>query len=73
MSKRAFDKIRAGLESTRSYLDGSADKTAHRVHVPETLDEMGPGVEAVPARKDAPRSTMGRPGMRGGFKPRRGR
>jgi len=37
------------------------------------LDEMGPGVEAVPARKDAPRSTLGRPGMRGGFKPSRRR
>jgi excinuclease ABC subunit B len=35
-----------------------------------TLDEMGPSVEAIPAR-DAPRSTMGRPGMRGGFKPTR--
>jgi excinuclease ABC subunit B len=38
-----------------------------------TLDEMEPGVEAIPARKDAPRSTMGRPGMRGGFKPSRRR
>jgi excinuclease ABC subunit B len=36
-----------------------------------TLDEMGPSVEVIPAR-DAPRSTLGRPGMRGGFKaPRR--
>jgi excinuclease ABC subunit B len=48
------------------------------------LDEMGPGVEAVP-RKEAgsaggatgtqksssPRSTLGRPGMHGGWKPRR--
>jgi excinuclease ABC subunit B len=34
------------------------------------LDEMGPGVEAVPHRK--PGSTLGRPGMRGGFK-RKGR
>jgi len=33
-----------------------------------TLDEMGPGVEAVPARPNSPRSTMGRPGQRGGFK-----
>jgi excinuclease ABC subunit B len=32
-----------------------------------TLDEMGPGVESAPYR--GPRSTMGRPGMRGGFKP----
>jgi excinuclease ABC subunit B len=38
------------------------------------LDEMGPGVEAIPAKpRDAsgPRSTLGRPGMRGGWKPRR--
>jgi excinuclease ABC subunit B len=35
-----------------------------------TLDEMGPGVESIPARK--PGSTLGRPGMRGGFK-RKGR
>jgi putative transcriptional regulator len=38
MSKRAFDKIRAGLDSARTYLDGSADKAAYRVHVPETID-----------------------------------
>jgi excinuclease ABC subunit B len=58
-----------------------------------TLDEMGPGIESVPAKQEAgsapgsaagagsgatgtqrssgPRSTLGRPGMRGGFKPRR--
>ncbi|MGN6748765.1 MAG: helicase-related protein, partial [Xanthobacteraceae bacterium] len=50
-----------------------------------TLDEMGPGVESAPAKKEAgsaegatgrqkvsgPRSTLGRPGMRGGWKPRR--
>jgi excinuclease ABC subunit B len=32
-----------------------------------TLDEMGPGVESIPARA-APRSTMGRPGQHGGFR-----
>jgi len=32
------------------------------------LDEMGPGVEAVPS---GGRSKLGRPGQRGGFKPRR--
>jgi excinuclease ABC subunit B len=36
------------------------------------LDQMGPGVEAVPGGRPAGRSKMGRPGMRGGFKPRRG-
>ena len=35
------------------------------------LDEMGPGVESIPASKTSPRSTLGKPGMRGGFKPRR--
>jgi excinuclease ABC subunit B len=47
------------------------------------LDEMGPGVESVPAKRGSdptetsreprsgPRSTLGRPGMRGGWKPRR--
>ncbi len=35
------------------------------------LNEMGPGVESVPAKdRPGPRSTLGRPGMRGGFKPR---
>jgi excinuclease ABC subunit B len=48
------------------------------------LDEMGPGVESIPAKhrqqpestgatgtqRNGPRSTMGRPGMRGGWKPR---
>ena len=37
------------------------------------LDEMGPGVEAIPGKRDpsGPRSTLGKPGMHGGFKPRR--
>jgi len=34
------------------------------------LDEMGPGVESVPSKNSGPRSTLGRPGMHGGFKPR---
>src|SRR5262249_2451822 len=36
-----------------------------------SLDQMGPGVEAIPQAKPGPRSTLGRPCMRGGFKPRR--
>jgi excinuclease ABC subunit B len=34
------------------------------------LDEMGPGVESIPARDkgEGPRSTMGKPGQRGGFR-----
>ena len=38
-----------------------------------TLDEMGPGVDSIPAGRDkpsGPRSSLGRPGMRGGWKPR---
>jgi excinuclease ABC subunit B len=50
------------------------------------LDEMGPGIESVPGKQETgsangatgedkshsgPRSTLGRPGMRGGWKPRR--
>jgi excinuclease ABC subunit B len=34
------------------------------------LEEMGPGVESIPGKPSGPRSTLGRPGMRGGFKPR---
>jgi excinuclease ABC subunit B len=36
-----------------------------------TLDETGPTVESIPGKKSGPRSTLGRPGMRGGWKPRR--
>jgi excinuclease ABC subunit B len=52
------------------------DPTAKRPALPATrarkpnLNEMGPGIESIPARK--PGSTLGRPGMRGGFK-RKGR
>jgi excinuclease ABC subunit B len=38
-----------------------------RPHLPD-LDSMGPGVESVPDRAEGPRSTMGRGGMRGGWK-----
>lgn len=38
MSKRAFDKIKAGLDAARAYLDGTADKRRYRVHVPESID-----------------------------------
>jgi len=38
------------------------------------LDEMGPGVESIPGqRSGGPRSTLGRPGMHGGWKPSRRR
>jgi hypothetical protein len=32
MSKRAFDKIMAGVKEARAYLNGTADKTRYRVH-----------------------------------------
>ncbi|HXW27503.1 MAG TPA: type II toxin-antitoxin system MqsA family antitoxin [Xanthobacteraceae bacterium] len=38
MTKRAFDKIKAGLDDARAFLDGSADKRRYRVHVPEKMD-----------------------------------
>jgi excinuclease ABC subunit B len=40
-------------------------------HKPD-LDSMGPGVESIPgAKSEGPRSTMGKPGQRGGWKKRR--
>jgi putative transcriptional regulator len=38
MSKRAFDKISAGLGDARAFLDGTADKRRYRVRVPDTID-----------------------------------
>jgi putative transcriptional regulator len=38
MSKRAFDRIKAGLDDARAYLEGTADKRRYRVHVPEKMD-----------------------------------
>lgn len=38
MSKAAFEKIKAGLESAKAYVDGTADKRKYRVHVPEKVD-----------------------------------
>jgi putative transcriptional regulator len=38
MTKRAFDKIKTGLDSAKAYLDGTADKRKYRAHVPETID-----------------------------------
>lgn len=32
MSKRAFDKIKQGLDEARAYLDGTADKSRYRIH-----------------------------------------
>ena len=60
---------------------GGATGTKRNAPRKPNLDEMGPGVESIPGRKSSsdetrgaqrgPRSTLGRPGMRGGWKPRR--
>ena len=38
MSKRAFDKIMQGLKEAEAYLDGTADKSRYRVHVPAEVN-----------------------------------
>ena len=38
MSKRAFDKIEAGLEDAIAIARGEADPTIYRVHVPVEID-----------------------------------
>ena len=34
MTKAAFDKIKTGLDDAKAYLEGSADKSGYRIHVP---------------------------------------
>lgn len=38
MTKTAFDKIKAGLEDAKAYLDGSANKRHFRIHVPARVN-----------------------------------
>lgn len=38
MTKNAFDKIKSGLDDTKNYLDGSADKQKFRVTVPARVN-----------------------------------
>jgi putative transcriptional regulator len=38
MTKRAFDKIKAGLDDARAFLEGKADGKRYRVHVPATVN-----------------------------------
>ncbi|MFZ5670461.1 MAG: helix-turn-helix domain-containing protein [Pseudomonadota bacterium] len=38
MSKRAFDKIKAGLEDAVAIAKGEADPKTYRVHVPAAID-----------------------------------
>jgi excinuclease ABC subunit B len=76
-------------ETVRQEAGSAAGATGTQKSPPRkpALDEMGPGVESVPAKQEAgsaegatgkrnesrsgPRSTMGRAGMHGGWKPRR--
>jgi putative transcriptional regulator len=37
MTKRPFDKIKAGLDEARAYLEGTANKHRYGVHVPENV------------------------------------
>lgn len=38
MSKRALNKIMQGVEEARAYLEGTADKSRYRVHVPRAIN-----------------------------------
>ncbi|MFA6266257.1 MAG: excinuclease ABC subunit UvrB [Pseudolabrys sp.] len=65
-----FKPARKGeAPKARSAPEGPKARSASDSPRKPTLDEMGPGVESVPARKtEGPRSTMGKPGQRGGFR-----
>jgi excinuclease ABC subunit B len=68
--KPALDEMGIALyHEVAPHRAGSAKRPSPRK---PTLDEMGPGVESIPGKKESsgPRSTLGRPGMRGGWKPR---
>ena len=38
MTKTAFEKIKAGLDDAKAYLDGSADKRRYGIHVPARVN-----------------------------------
>ncbi|KJC60621.1 DNA-binding protein [Bradyrhizobium sp. LTSPM299] len=38
MTKSAFDKIKAGLNEAKAYLDGSADQKTFKIHVPSRVN-----------------------------------
>jgi putative transcriptional regulator len=38
VTKSAFDKIKAGLDDAKAYLEGSAEKSCYRIHVPNRVD-----------------------------------
>ncbi len=38
MKKSAFDKIKAGLDEAKAYLDGTKDKSNYGIHVPSRVN-----------------------------------
>jgi putative transcriptional regulator len=38
MSRSAFEKIKAGLDEAKAYLDGSVDKSQYEIHVPARVN-----------------------------------
>jgi putative transcriptional regulator len=38
MTKKAFDKIAAGLNDALAYVEGRADPSTYRIHIPATVD-----------------------------------
>jgi hypothetical protein len=73
MNKRAFDKIKQGLDEARAYLDGTADRSRYRVHYASrqiTQRELNPEMKSISTKSEqtSPRTT-GRAGTRRGRKP----
>jgi excinuclease ABC subunit B len=69
--KPALDEMGIALyHEVAPHRPGTGERNAPRK---PSLDEMGPGVEAIPGKSSSssPRSTLGRPGMHGGWKPRK--
>jgi hypothetical protein len=38
VTKSAYDKIKAGLDDAKAYLEGSADKSGYGIRVPSRMD-----------------------------------
>jgi excinuclease ABC subunit B len=71
--KPALDEMGIALyHEVAPHRPGTGASSRRGPHKPN-LNEMGPGIESVPGQdnRSGPRSTLGRPGMRGGWKPRR--
>jgi hypothetical protein len=63
--------VKGALPAMRGNGAGARREGSRKGPHKPSLDQMCPGIEAVPQGKPGPRSTLGRPGMHGGFKPRR--